>query len=131
LPLFSNLDVLTSGIDEHTRASILRLSEQQRDEEEAAREAEREEAKARRARSAGQAGSSKTKQPKVRTVAFEEELEGEDLFDDETDARENLVKLNMREGEEGSSDGESYVNSEEDVSCRSISFVMDAVADLR
>jgi hypothetical protein len=129
--LFSNLDVLTSGIDEQTRASILRLSEQQRDEEEAAREAEREEAKARRARSAGQAGSSKTKQPKVRTVAFEEELEGEDLFDDETDARENLVKLNMREGEEGSSDGESYVNSEEDVSCRSTSSVVDAIADLR
>lgn len=26
------------------------------------------------------------------------------------------MRLNLREGEEGSSDGESYVNSEEDVS---------------
>jgi len=97
----------------------MRLTEQQRSEEEAEREAEREEARARRSRSAA-AGPSKTKEPKIRTVAFEEELDGDDLLDDETDALEARVRLNLREGEEGSSDGESYVDSEEDVSLRAI-----------
>lgn len=62
------------------------------------------------------AGPSKAKEPRIRTVAFEEELDEDDLLDDETDALEARVRLTLREGEEKSSDGESYVNSEEDVS---------------
>jgi hypothetical protein len=62
------------------------------------------------------AGPSSRKEPRIRTVAFEEELDAEDLLDDETDALEAQVRLNLREGEGDSSDGESYVNSEDDVS---------------
>ncbi|KAH8089072.1 hypothetical protein HD553DRAFT_305089 [Filobasidium floriforme] len=108
-----DLDSYTNAVPDHIRQSIIRLTEQQRSEEEAERELEHEEAKARRSRSAV-AGPSKAKEPRIRTVAFEEELDEDDLLDDETDALEARVRLNLREGEEGSSDGESYVNSEED-----------------
>lgn len=122
----SDLGSYTAAVPDHIRQSIMRLTEQQRSEEDAEREAEREEARLRRQRSGvGAAGPStlssskakdKERDRQIRTVAFEEELEGDDLLDDETDALEARVRLNLREGEEGSSDGESYVNSEEDVS---------------
>jgi hypothetical protein len=114
--LDSDLDLYTTAVPDHIRQSIIRLTEQQRSEEEAERELEREEAKARRSRSAVAGPSSRAKEPRIRTVAFEEELDGDDLLADEADALEARVRLNLREGEEGSSDGESYVNSEEDVS---------------
>jgi len=127
-PTCSDLDSYTAGIPEHIRASILRLSEQQVDEEEAEREALREEAKARRGRTAT-AGPSSRPEPRTRTVAFEEELDAEDLLDDETDALEARVRLNLREGEDGSSDGESYVNSQEDVSHHPDSLCMPSLPD--
>jgi hypothetical protein len=107
-PLYRSLEAALDNIPAQLRDSIIRLSEQQVEEEEAKRRAEMEERGARRSRaeaariSAGQGAAGRRNVQKTRIVAFEEELE------DEEDALEERVRMRGLNGDsEGSDDGEA------------------------
>lgn len=94
------------------RDQILRLEEQQHDEEEAERLAEREERDARRLRAeaarlavegGGKAARGVLQKPK--TIAFEEELEE----DDEAQTRDRIAMRGVTGDSEGSDDGEAVM----------------------
>jgi hypothetical protein len=71
------MPTLTAGIPDHIRESILRLSQQQADEEEDEMRLEREEAAERRARakSHGATASANDAANQLRTAAFEDEMD--------------------------------------------------------
>ncbi|KAJ9115430.1 hypothetical protein QFC22_005187 [Naganishia vaughanmartiniae] len=112
----ASLEAALDNIPAQLRDSIIRLSEQQAEEEEAERRAEQEERGARRSRaeaariSAGQGSAGRRTAPKTRIVAFEEELE-----DDDDDALEERVRMRGLNGDsEGSDDGETVTNRLQD-----------------
>lgn len=110
----SSLADAFSNIPDQLRDQILRLEEQQHDEEEAERLAEREERDARRLRAeaarlavegGGKAAGGVLQKPK--TIAFEEELEE----DDEAQTRDRVAMRGVTGDSEGSDDGEAVVVS--------------------
>ncbi|KAJ9102978.1 hypothetical protein QFC19_004535 [Naganishia cerealis] len=108
----ASLEAALSNIPSQLRDSILRLSEQQKEEEEAERLAERDERDARRSRaeaarsSAGQGTNGRKNVQKSRIVAFEEEL-GED---DDDDLQERIRMRGLNGDSEGSDEGEVVTN---------------------
>ncbi|KAJ9094979.1 hypothetical protein QFC21_005772 [Naganishia friedmannii] len=111
----ASLQAALDNIPSQLRDSIIRLSEQQAEEEEAERRAELEERGARRSRaeaariSAGQGTAGRKTVPKTRVVAFEEEL------DDDEDALDERVRMRGLNGDsEGSDDGEAVTNHLDD-----------------
>ena len=105
----SDLDSLTSSVPEHIRNSIMRLSEQQR-EEEAILDAQRQDL--RYARSRAVAGGSSTamahghgnRSGHQTTVAYEEEL-GTEVDEEQEETRVVPIGGHSREDDESSEDG--------------------------
>ncbi len=97
---FSDIPSLTAGIPDHIRASILRLSEQQLEEEEEELRIEREDAAFRRSR-AGKREEVTRVAGKSRAIAFDDEADEDEEMDEERVVERGLV-ADGDESDEGS-----------------------------